>query len=69
MLSRTLVVASSSMALVFVLSGSLAAATYYVDQSHPGASDDTLHSMLYCMLTSKIQQPNPDIIAPMGVRE
>ena len=41
MLSRTLVVASISMALAFVLSDSLPAATYYVDQSHPRAGDHT----------------------------
>lgn len=29
----------------------------------PGTSDDTLHSMLYCLLASMIEHPRPDILA------
>ena len=32
----------------------------------PGASDDTIHAMLYCLLASMIHYPRPDIIAPVG---
>lgn len=31
----------------------------------PGKPDDSLHSMLYCLLASMIQNPRPDIITPM----
>lgn len=40
MLRRTITIALSSMTLATALSGSLPAATYYVDQDHPQASDD-----------------------------
>lgn len=32
----------------------------------PGATDDTLHSMLYCFLASMIRHPRPDILTPTG---
>jgi hypothetical protein len=31
----------------------------------PDRPDDTLHSILYCLLASMILTPRPDIIAPM----
>ena len=30
----------------------------------PGKTDDTFHSLLYCMLASMVVKPRPDIIAP-----
>jgi len=32
----------------------------------PGAADDTVHAMLYCLLASMIHYPRPDIITPVG---
>ena len=37
-------------------------------QRSPGSSDDSAHSMLYCLLASMVKHPRPDILTPSGLR-
>jgi hypothetical protein len=34
-------------------------------QVSPGKTDDTFHSILYCLLVSMLVKPRPDILIPL----